>query len=263
MHPDLPVALEAAREGAAVVREGFSGAAEVHMKGEVNPVTAIDTDAEDSVRAVLGRERPADQVLGEEEGGTGWDEGRVWIVDPLDGTVNFVHHMPHVAVSVALWEDGAPLVGVVIDVMHEEEFAAVAGLGSLLNGQPVRVSGQDDLGEALVVTGFPYDRRRRADDYATVVGAVLARVQGLRRLGSAALDFAWVACGRFDAYWEYGLAPWDAAAGVLLVEEAGGQVGTVTGARFDLDSPTVVASNGLVHDALAGVVHASLPADLR
>lgn len=263
MHPDLPVALAAARAGAVVVREGFSGTVEAHMKGEVDPVTSIDTAAEHAVRAILGRERPAEQILGEEEGGSGWDEGRVWIVDPLDGTVNFVHHMPHVAVSVALWERGAPVVGVVIDVMREEEFAAAAGLGAELNGRPVRVSDQDDLGEALVVTGFPYDRRRRADDYAAVVGAVLARVQGLRRLGSAALDFAWVACGRFDGYWEYGLAPWDAAAGVLLVEEAGGRVATASGAGFDLDSPTVVASNGLIHDALAEVVHASLPADLR
>lgn len=263
MQPDLLVALEAAREGAAVVRDGFSRAADVEMKGDVNPVTNVDTAAEEAVRSVLSRRRGGDQILGEEEGGAGWDEGRVWIVDPLDGTVNFVHHMPHVAVSVALWKDGAPMAGVVIDVMRDEEFTAFSGQGACLNGEPVRVSEQDDLGEALAVTGFPYDRRRRAGDYATVVGAVLAEVQGLRRLGSAALDFAWVACGRYDAYWEYGLAPWDAAAGVLLVQEAGGRVGTVSGTSFDLDSPTVVASNGRVHDALAGVVRASLPEDLR
>jgi myo-inositol-1(or 4)-monophosphatase len=181
----------------------------------------------------------------------------------LDGTVNFVHHMPHVAVSVGLWEDGQAVAGVVIDVMHDEEFTAVAGQGCRLNGEPIKVSTQEHLGESLVVTGFPYDRRQRGRQYAAVVGAVLAEVQGLRRLGSAALDFAWVACGRFDAYWEYGLAPWDAAAGVLLVTEAGGRVSTAARAGFDLDSATVIASNGLVHDGLASVVFENLPTDLR
>jgi myo-inositol-1(or 4)-monophosphatase len=263
MNSDLKVALEAAREGADVVRDGYLSRPDVHMKGVVNPVTIVDDRAEEAIFGALARMCPGEDLLGEESGGAGWESERVWIVDPLDGTVNFVHGMPHVAVSVAVWERGRPVAGTIIDVIRGEEFTAAAGEATRLNGDEVAVSEQGALTESLIVTGFPYDRQERAGEYATVVGAVLARVQGVRRLGSAALDLAWVACGRFDGYWEYGLGPWDAAAGILLVEAAGGRVTNHAGEGYDLDSPTVLATNGRIHRDLAGIVTDNLPVHLR
>ncbi len=263
MHPDLTAATEAARAGAAVVRDAFASQHAVRMKGVVDPVTAVDEAAEEAVFETLTRMCPGEAVLGEESGGEGWDAERVWIVDPLDGTVNFVHGLPHVAVSVAVWETGVPVAGVVIDVMSGEEFTASTGGGTWLDGNRIGVSEVADLGGSLVVTGFPYDRRERASAYGEVVGAVLAEVQGVRRLGSAALDFAWTAAGRYDGYWEYGLGPWDAAAGLLLVQEAGGRVTDHTGERYHLVTSTVVATNGKIHDALADLVAAHLPGHLR
>ncbi|HEX2152597.1 MAG TPA: inositol monophosphatase family protein [Acidimicrobiia bacterium] len=260
---DLKMALEAARAGAGVVRDGFLSRPEVRMKGVVDPVTVVDDAAEEAIFEVLDRMAPGEDRLGEESGGAGWDSDRVWIVDPLDGTVNFVHGMPHISVSVGLWEAGNPKVGVVIDVMRGEEFSAVAGQGAQLDGEVISVSEQETFGDSLVVTGFPYDRRDRASAYAQTLGAVLAEVRGIRRLGSAALDLAWVASGRFDGYWEYGLGPWDAAAGLLLVEEAGGRVTDHSGGSYRLDSATITASNGLIHDRLSEVVRAHLPDHLR
>lgn len=263
MHPDLEVALEAARAGAAVVRAGFAGDVAVRLKGDVDPVTVIDTAAEAAIIGVISARRPGDHVLGEESGGSAWDAERVWIVDPLDGTINFLHGIPHVAVSVALWEEGVAQVGVVGDVMRDETFTAVAGGGAHMNGSPIGVSKFDEMTDSVVATGFPYDRRAHAAAYATTLGAVLSEVQGIRRFGSAALDLAWVACGRYDAYWEYGLAPWDAAAGALLVVEAGGRVTDHGERRHDLDSPSVVASNGHIHRSLSKIVAAHLPEHLR
>lgn len=263
MHPDLEVAVEAARAGAEVVRAGFGGDLDVRMKGDVDPVTAVDTAAEAAVMAVIGHHRRHDEVLGEESGGSGWKADRVWIVDPLDGTINFLHAIPHVAVSVALWEKGRAVVGVVVDVSRDELFSAVAGEGAAMNGAPIRVSDLAEMTNCVVATGFPYDRRAHATEYATTLGAVLAQVQGVRRFGSAALDLAWVACGRYDAYWEYGLAPWDAAAGSLLVQEAGGEVTDHTGARNGLDSTALVASNGLIHEGLRQIVADHLPPHRR
>ena len=254
MQHDLKVALEAARAGAAVVRAGFDTVTSVRMKGEVDPVTAIDLAAEEAIMGVIAQMCPGDPTLGEESGGSGWDAPRVWIVDPLDGTVNFLHSIPHVSVSVAVWEEARPVAGVVIDVMRNEEFTAAAGQGAWFNSKPMRVSDEADLGNAMVATGFGYDRRVKAAELASRMGRVLAQVQGIRRLGSAALDLAWVAKGRYDAYWEDGLAPWDAAAGTLLVTEAGGLVTDMSGSSHALDSPTVIATNGKVHDSLRRIV---------
>lgn len=263
MHPDAAVAVDAAGAGAAIVRSAFGFGVDVRFKGDVDPVTATDTAAEAAIISVISGARPDDHVLGEESGGIGWEDGRVWVVDPLDGTINFLHAIPHVAVSVALWVDGRPEVGVVVDVMRQETFSAVAGAGAELDGTAMTVSSSSVMIDCLVATGFPYDRRAHASAYATALGAVLAEVQGVRRFGSAALDLAWVACGRYDAYWEYGLAPWDAAAGALLVEEAGGKVTDHTGTAHRLDAPALVASNGRIHHDLTGLVTANFPEHLR
>ena len=261
---DLDVAVEAAAAGAAVVMSGFGAAPGLRFKGDTDPVTEVDEAAEAAVLEVLAAARPADRVLSEERGGgPAHGPGRVWIVDPLDGTVNFVHGIPQVSVSVALWDDRAPRVGVVHDAIHGEVFTAVAGGGAALDGAPMAVTAEGRLDRALVGTGFPYDRREHAAGYAHTVGAVLARAQGVRRMGSAALDFAWVAAGRLGGYWEYGLKPWDSAAGVLLVTEAGGVVTGLDGEAFRLDSPGVVAAAPGLHRALLTVVAANLPDHLR
>ncbi|MEA1902382.1 MAG: inositol monophosphatase family protein [Actinomycetota bacterium] len=263
---DVFVAVRAARAAADIVQTGFFETLDTRMKSAVDPVTQVDGDAEQAIRSVLVSHFPNDSILGEEEGGPDWRQGRVWIVDPLDGTVNYVHRVPQVAVSVALWEDGSPLVGVIIDVARNDEYVAIAGKGATLNAEPLEVSGTRRLDGSLVATGFPYDRREYAAAYLAVVEQVMARCQGTRRLGAAALDLAWVASGRFDAYWEHGgihgVQPWDVAAGMLLVIEAGGRFTDQTGTVNTLEAPVFVASNGHVHEELREIVIDTMPQHL-
>lgn len=247
---DLTLALAAADAAATVIARAFTEPVEAQWKGTVDPVTATDRQAEEAALDVIRRARPGDLLLAEESGGAGWETGRVWIVDPLDGTVNFVHRVPQVAVSVALWTNGEPVIGVVADVTSGARFAARRGQGATLDGRPISVSPTPRLAQSLIGTGFGYDRTERADHYAGVLGRVLARCVGIRRIGSAALDLCWVAAGRFDGYWEERLKPWDSAAGALIVEEAGGIVTSLDGSVFRLDAPGVVASNGHVHEEL-------------
>lgn len=264
---DVWVAVRAARAGADRVQAGFFQPLDTEMKGDVDPVTQVDREAEELIRAVVTGHFPDDQVLGEEEGGGDWRRGRIWIIDPLDGTVNYVNQVPHVAVSVALWQDGRPIIGIIIDVARNDEFVAVVDEGASLNGQPIRVSETPRLDDSLVVTGFPYDRRDHARAYLAVVEEVMQRSRGTRRLGAAALDLAWVACGRFDAYWEHGgrhgIQPWDIAAGMLLVTEAGGRFTDDVGRSDLLEGSAFVATNGKVHEELREIVARTMPEHLR
>ena len=264
---DAWVAVRAARAGAEVVRRGFEDDFATELKGAVDPVTVIDREAEVAITTVITTHFPGDDVLAEEGGGADWRGHRVWIVDPLDGTVNFVNRVPQVAVSVALWSEGEPLVGVVIDVAREEEFVAGQGEGATCNGRPIRVSETALLQDSLLATGFPYDRQEHARAYLHVMELVMTRSRGTRRMGAAALDMAWVACGRFDGYWEhggpYGVKPWDAAAGTLLVTEAGGTATDSTGSIHDLEPAAFVVSNGKIHEELRLIVEDSMPPHLR
>jgi myo-inositol-1(or 4)-monophosphatase len=264
---DVWVAVRAARAGADIVQTGFFQPFDTEMKGDVDPVTQVDRDAETAIRSVIGSHFPDDHVLGEEGGGDDWRHGRVWIVDPLDGTVNFVHRLPQVAVSVALWSDGRPLVGVIVDVARNGEFVAVAGEGATMNGETIHVSETTTLDRSLVSTGFPYDRREHAGAYLKVMEQVMKASQGTRRLGAAALDLAWLAAGRYDAYWEHGgpqgIKPWDVAAGMLLVTEAGGTYTNESGGLFQLEAKAHVASNGKVHDELRTIVANTMPEHLK
>ncbi len=258
---DLTLAREAAQAGAAVVRAraGRFGAAD--YKAANDPVTVADRESEEAILGLLRRERPDDAIVAE-EGGTGAAGApRRWLVDPLDGTVNFMIGVPHVGVSVALYEGDAPLVAVVVDVFRDEEFTAAAGEGARHDGEPLQVSARPTLDGAVVATGFPYDHREH--DYTPPLAAVLGRVQGVRRMGTASLDFSWVAAGRFDGFWELGLAPWDTAAGLLLVTEAGGTVTAVSGGPATPETRLVVASNGRVHEELRSLVAGNLPSHLR
>lgn len=249
------IAEEAARAAAAVLEQArqAGGARQVDHKGAVDLVTEVDTRAEQAVRAVLARRSPQVPVLAEEQGGA-WGARTRWIVDPLDGTTNFVHGLPHYAVSVALEVDGALLAGCVLDPSRGELWSAARGRGATLNGSPIRVSAVSELSEALLATGFPYDRRTRAAEILRPVQAFLERCQGIRRAGAAALDLAWVAGGRLDGFWEEGLKPWDVAAGALLVQEAGGRVGQMEGGPLCLELPRMLASNGHVHAAMEQVL---------
>jgi myo-inositol-1(or 4)-monophosphatase len=264
---DVWVAVRAARAGAEVVRRGFEQELATEMKGEVDPVTQVDRDSESSIKTVIGSHFPDDAILAEEGGGADWRGRRVWIVDPLDGTVNFLNRIPQVAVSVALWDEGRPLVGVVVDVAREEEFVAALGEGATANHRPIHVSETAALRDSLVATGFPYDRQQHAGAYLAVLEQVMSRSRGMRRMGAAALDMAWVACGRFDGYWEHGgqagVKPWDAAAGILLVTEAGGSATDSKGSVNELQPSAFVVSNGKIHEELRQIVDDNMPAHLR
>lgn len=263
---DLAVAIEAATAGAAVVKHHFGAPPAVEYKGKFDPVTAVDREAEAAILAVLAEHRPDDSVFAEES--AEWVKrstptGRHWIADPLDGTVNFVRSIPQVSVSVALYDGTNALVGVVYDPLRDEMFTAVDGGGAFVNGSPIGVSTTQDIEKAVVATGFPYDHDVHADSLSVVVREILRHVNGLRRFGSAALDLAWVAAGRFDAYWELGIAPWDGAAGMLLVREAGGRVTDPFGARSTPTNGLVVASNGALHEPVRTIIEAFCPEHLR
>jgi myo-inositol-1(or 4)-monophosphatase len=239
-------------EAAGALIRSMGSPKDVAHKGVVDVVTEVDLASERELRRLLGEATPDIAILAEEGGGA--TRGTRWIVDPLDGTVNFVHGYPAYAVSIALQLDGALVAGAVHDVPNERTYWAARGAGAWCDERRMQVSIVPRLGDALLVTGFAYDRRERAAFYARMVEAFLAKGQCLRRGGSAALDFCLLADGRVDGYWELGLAPWDVAAGVLIVEEAGGRVSDAAGRPVDVDRPEVVASNGRIHDEMRAVL---------
>lgn len=253
---DLGIARAAAAAASLVIRDHATRPRLADFKGAVDPVTAADRDAEQVIVETIRAHHPGDGILAEEGSAAESATGRRWVIDPLDGTVNFLHGIPQVAVSIALEDAEGTAVGVVRDVFREEEFTALRGGGCFRDGQAIRSSAATSLSEAMISTGFPYDRQARAAEYGRHVAAVLARVRGIRRMGSAALDLAWVACGRFDGHWEVGLSPWDVAAGFLLVREAGGMVTAPDGGA---PSPNAfVAATPSIHETLRAVVAEAL-----
>lgn len=262
LRQDLDVAVAAAHRGSEIVKSWMGQLRGADFKGEVDPVTQADRQSEAAIINTIVDAFPGDAILAEESGGDPLGEKRVWIIDPLDGTVNFLHGVPHVGVSLALYEQRRPRVGVVLDVFRDETFTAATGHGAHCNGTPISVSIQTDLGAALVATGFPYDRRHYAGAYAAVLGRLLGKVQGIRRMGTASLDLAWVAGGRYDGFWELKLAPWDVAAGILLIHEAGGRMTDPTGRLARPGDPLVIASNAFLGDVLRNEVISAVPDEL-
>lgn len=250
------VAVEAALEAGRILRGYFRRTREVHHKGEIDLVTEADMASEQEILARIRKAFPDHRVLAEESGETSQDSPWLWVVDPLDGTTNFAHGFPVFSVSIALLHEGERVLGIVYDVMRDELFAARRGGGAFLNGRPIRVSDVSRLEDALLVTGFPYDRHDARFDNTREFVALLKRCHGVLRVGSAALDLATVASGRLDGYWEFRLNPWDLAAGALLVEEAGGLVTTPDGAPFPSLGTDIVATNGRIHSALLEVLAA-------
>jgi myo-inositol-1(or 4)-monophosphatase len=224
---------------------------QVSLKGPRNFVTAADRRAEEVVREELGKARPAYGFLGEEGGAReGADKSHRWIVDPLDGTTNFLHGIPHFAVSIALERDGAIVAGLVYNPANEELFIAERGKGAFLNDQRIRVASRQRLAEAVVACGMPHYGRGDLALARNEIAAAQQNYAGLRRYGAAALDLAWVAAGRLDAYWERDLSPWDVAAGLILVREAGGFVSDIEGKDNAIAKGQVVAGNDTMHRAL-------------
>jgi myo-inositol-1(or 4)-monophosphatase len=245
------VAVEAARRAGAFLRERSGRSLQVSRKtSSINLVTDVDRAAEALVVEMLRSRFPAHAILAEEGGLQGGTSDHRWIIDPLDGTTNYVHGLPLYGVSIALEARGESLLGVVYDPNLDECFVAERGRGATLDGRPLRVSATPALAESLLATGFPYDIRESDDTNLPEYAALSRRCRIVRELGSAALCLAAVAAGRLDAYWEIRLGPWDVAAGALLVREAGGRVTDLAGGPVDPDRPAIVASNGLIHDQL-------------
>jgi myo-inositol-1(or 4)-monophosphatase len=253
----LNFAIQTARDAGRLLAEKFGRALQVTSKGDIDIVTEADLASERLIVERIQSYHPRHSILTEEAGdvvAVGDQRAEYkWIVDPLDGTTNYAHGYPCFCVSIALEHDGRVVAGVVYDPLRDELFAAERGEGATLNGRRIRVSDTQELGGALLCTGFPYDVRERGD-FARHFRQFIMRAQSVRRDGAAALDLAYVAAGRFDGFYEEGLRPWDVAAGVLLVEEAGGRVTHYDGARFDIYSQLIAASNGLIHDSMLEVL---------
>ncbi len=230
-------------------------------EGINNLVTEMDTAAEELIREILS-EAPDIVFLGEETGGNLDLTRPTWVVDPVDGTVNYAHGVPIWCVSIAVVQDNEPIVGVIRNPILDETFTAVKGEGAFLNGRQLHVSSQDELPRSLLVTGFPYNINENPFGAIDAFGAILGRGVAVRRLGSAALDLAYVAAGRFEGFWEVALSPWDVAAGLLLVNEAGGSVGSYAppgtphadGPTREVVTDRLIATNGRIHEELLGIV---------
>jgi myo-inositol-1(or 4)-monophosphatase len=249
------VAVDAARAAGELLREHFRKPRRIAYKGgPTDLVTEMDARAEALIVERLRAAFPDDAILAEERGAAAGRSGRRWLIDPLDGTTNYAHGLPIFAVSIALEHGGRVVVGVAFDPSRDELFVAERGAGATLGEAPLAVSGTATLDKSLLVTGFPYDIRTARETNLPEYAAFAVRSRAVRRLGSAVLDLAYVAAGRFDGFWELRLGPWDVGAGVLLVQEAGGTVTNLTGGPLDLDAPCVVASNGLIHRELLAVL---------
>jgi myo-inositol-1(or 4)-monophosphatase len=248
----LETAVEGARRAGRVLAERFHEPRTISYKGGIDLVTDADRASETVLLEWLRARHPDHAILSEESGASGSSarSGYRWIIDPLDGTTNYAHQLPHFSVSIAVEAEGQVQVGVVYDPMRDELFSAVLGRGATLNGRPVQPTRIDRLDRALLSTGFPYDVREHPAGPAGLIARFLGLVQGIRRLGSAALDLSYVASGRYDGYFEFNLKPWDVAAGALIVSEAGGVVGRIDGAPYDLSVIDVLSSGPGIAGAL-------------
>ncbi|MGK7876292.1 MAG: inositol monophosphatase family protein [Xenococcaceae cyanobacterium] len=249
----LDIATEAVMSAGVVLQDHWCQLETIEEKGRPGDlVTEADKKAEVEILKVLRRYVPDHQILAEESGQLGDTENEyLWTIDPLDGTTNYAHGYPIAAVSVGLLIGGIPQIGAVYNPFRNELFRAAKGLGATLNRRPIRVSQTAELGKSLLVTGFAYDRRETTDNNYAEFCHLTHLTQGVRRSGSAALDLTDVACGRLDGYWERGIHPWDIAAGIVLVEEAGGKVTAYDGSPLAIDSGRILATNGQIHTSLS------------
>ena len=253
----LLVATEAALKAGTLLHELFEQPHQIHHKSTIDLVTDADLASEELILNILQQNLPGIKILSEESFAS-YDTipaEPVWIIDPLDGTTNFAHNFPWFAVSIALYAGGRSQVGIIYNPIQKELFCATHAGGAWLNDKPIKVSEISSLQNALVATGFPYDVREKSDSILAMLKTVLTHSQGVRRPGAAALDLAYLACARLDAFWEVDLKPWDTAAGYLLVEEAGGTLSNFNGLPFSPFIPELLASNSLLHRDLTVLLH--------
>lgn len=254
----LDLVIRAAREAGAILQDYAARGFQVEHKGRINLVTEADLASERHIKQLIASHYPAHRILAEESGRD--DRGAIssddycWIIDPLDGTTNFSHGFPCYAVSIGVERNGQMVAGAIYDPSRDEMFAAERGAGATCNGQRIQVSAVEQLEKSLVVSGFPYDVRERMHEYLPAWREFLKRAQGVRRFGAAAIDMAYVAMGRLEGFWEHGLHAWDTAAGWIIVEEAGGRVTQLDGSPFDNHIPSLLCTNGKVHDEMLQVL---------
>jgi len=254
---ELNIAMEAAYAGAGVIRSytSRSRAQRFELKGLHDLVTEADVATEKEIKYIITQAFPSDLILAEEShSGKNLSDQRTWIIDPIDGTTNFAHGVPFYAISIALWENKQPKVGLVYGVAQDEMFIAEAGGGARLNGELIRVSETSDHQRALIGTGFPYRDLSVIEDYMKIFDIMMRQTHGVRRPGSAAYDMAYVACGRYDGFYEYALEPWDVAAGALLIREAGGIVTDWKGGDNWLNGRRITAGNPQIHRWIQQVI---------
>jgi myo-inositol-1(or 4)-monophosphatase len=246
--------METAHEAGQVLLEKFGRKIDISFKGNINLVTEADFASEKLITEKIRSHYPKHSILAEESGAATIDDSVwKWIIDPLDGTTNYAHGYPCFCVTIALEHKGEIVVGATFDPTRNEMFSSERGNGATLNGRKIRVSETENLQNALLCTGFPYDARERAN-FARHFTEFTYKSRGIRRDGSAAIDMAYVACGRFDGFWEEGLNAWDVAAGVLLIEEAGGRVSYYDGSEFSIYTPPVCVSNKLIHEEMLQIL---------
>ncbi|NOR53034.1 MAG: inositol monophosphatase [Candidatus Aminicenantes bacterium] len=253
----MEAAREAARKAGVVLRENIDETSEIFFKGDIDLVTNFDNQSQSIILEHLSKYFPDHDFLAEE--GLSEDKGAEfqWIIDPLDGTTNYAHNFPVFTVSIALAENREIVLGVVYDPMREEMFSAIKGESAYLNGKEIKVSSVGDLDKSLVATGFPYDIRESKENNIVHFNNFLTRVQGIRRCGSAAMDLCYVACGRFDGFWELKLKAWDMAAGAMIVQEAGGRISDFQDGEFSFFDSDILATNGLIHYQMVNVLQMS------
>lgn len=249
---ELKTATLAAREAAVIIRNYADRSSfDVKLKGKNDLVTDADVSAENKIIEVISNVFPDDDILAEEsQKKTELPEGRVWIIDPIDGTTNFAHAFPFYCVSIALWDEKEARVALVLEVAHDEWFTAINGEGAWLNDEPISVSQNDDPSSSLIGTGFPYNNLNLVDNYLKLFRRMMEKTHGVRRPGTAAWDLCNVACGRFEGFYEYGLSPWDVAAGTLIIQEAGGKVTDWDGGDNWLFGQRIIAGNDALCDFL-------------
>ena len=251
------MAVAAAARAGEILRKNWGRTHQVEKKGAIDLVTEADLASEEAILQIVKTAFPEHKILAEERGVTLGTDDCEWIIDPLDGTTNYAHHLPEFSISMAFALGGKIVFGIILNPVMGELFCATQGKGATLNGRPIHVSDTRTVGDSLLVTGFPYDLPPVIRELMKRMERCMLAAQGIRRLGSAALDLCYVACGRFDGFWEQNLAPWDTAAGMVIVEEAGGRVTDFSNKPFTIEGKEILATNGHVHQEMTRLLSLS------